>query len=226
MWEGKIMIYNMVKKDFILVKKYLALILVFAILGPIFIINQEGLVGGTFISFFITAWFIQYMLFNAISMYEDKYKGSLHLCTTPYTRRSLVRGKYMFVIITFIMSTLIYVGVASLEGVKIPFINMAINLPMITVKDLGISCLIISTLLGIFIPLQYKFGYEKTKYIAWIVTFLSPILLPLILKILASNNIDLQMNSIYLDIVLFLLAFIFGILSMYISTYIYSKKDL
>ena len=220
------MIYNMVKKDFLLVKKYLMLTIIFAILGPIFIVNQEGLVGGTFIGFFITAWFVQYMLFNSISMYEDKYKGSLHLCTTPYTRRSLVKGKYMFIIVTFIISTLIYVGVASLEGITIPFINMTFNLPMITVRDLGMSSLIISALYGIFIPLQYKFGYEKTKYIAWIITFLSPIVLPFILKVMVLNNTDLQISSIYFDLVPFLLAIIIGVISMNISTCIYSKKDL
>lgn len=220
------MIYSIVKKDFILAKKYLMLMLVFAIVGPIFIESKVGFIDGGFLSFFVTAFFIQYMLFNSISMSEYKYKGSLHLCITPYTRKLLVRGKYLFIIITFIMSTLIYLGLASLGTINVPILEMVISLPMITVKDVGISFLIISSLFGVFIPLQYRFGYEKTKYIAAVFTFISPFILPKIVYIVQSKNMGLSNNSIYLDIVPFVLVIIVGVVSMYVSTYIYSKKDL
>ena len=94
------MLLHLVKKDFLLSKKYWIVLLVAAILLPVFI--QTKLVsGGEFLSFSLSTLYIVFLLFSTVSMMEDKYKGAALLCTTPYTRNALVKlywlwlsGKY------------------------------------------------------------------------------------------------------------------------------------
>ncbi|MTI67866.1 MAG: ABC-2 transporter permease [Firmicutes bacterium] len=218
------MVFNIVKKDFLLAKKYLPLMFIFAVIGPIYIERIVGFIGGGFLSFFITAFFIQFLLFNSISMSEYKYKGALYLCATPYTRTVIVKGTYLFILTVFIISSLIYTAIASFTPTNIPLINM-VNLPVPNIWTVGISFFIITTFFGIMIPLQYQFGYENTKYMAMIFTFVTPFILPKIVEAMQSN-INLTPNSLYWSIAAYIFSLLIGLISMLISTHIYSKKDL
>jgi ABC-2 type transport system permease protein len=91
------MLFNLVKKDFILAKKYLLLLIAIAVVVQIFITIKVNFSSGGFLGFFITVLYFEFMLFNTVSMLEDKYKGSALLCTTPYTRNTLVKAKYLFI---------------------------------------------------------------------------------------------------------------------------------
>lgn len=95
------MLLHIVKKDFILAKKNLLIMLVSAVVNPLFIYSRLRFTSASFASFLITVLFIEYNLFNMVAMQEDKYKGSVLLCTTPYTRNSVIKTKYLFILVIF-----------------------------------------------------------------------------------------------------------------------------
>lgn len=211
------MLFNLVKKDLILAKKYLAILFVFSIIAPIFIEMKTEFMSGGFLGFFITALFTQYMLFNTVSMMEHKSKGSVLLCATPYTRKALVKAKYLFILVIFICNCLIY---------TVTFYFIPTGIPMLNASIFGISLLILVTIFGAVIPLQYQFGYEETKYISWFFVFISPFVLPIIIKLLKSNNISPKFSFPFGNLFLYFLALIIGLVSMVMSIRIYSKKNL
>lgn len=211
------MLFNLVKKDLILAKKYLIIMIIFAIGAPVFIETKTNFISGGFLGFLITALWIQYMLFNAVSMSEDKSKGSVLLCATPYTRKTLVKAKYLFILVIFACTCILY-AVTSLYA--------PIDIPMLNISTSGISLLIIMTFFGIIIPLQYQFGYEKTKNISMLFVFISPFVFPKIVMLLKSSNISFQNMIFSSNLFSYFLTLVIGFLSMIISIHIYSKKSL
>lgn len=215
------MLLNLVKKDLLLAKNYLIFMILLAIGGPIFIEMKIGSMSGGFISFFIIVLFVEYMLFSTVSLAEDKYKGASLLCATPYTRNALVKARYLFVLLIFICCYIIYTMTAVLAPV---------HLEMLNISAFGVSFLFLTIYFGVVIPAQYRFGYEKIKYISFFIIFLSPFILPGIAEWWHSNNISLQITfpypQIIQDLVPSAIALVIGFVSMLISINIYSRKDL
>lgn len=211
------LLFNLVKKDFILAQKYLIIMFVFAIVAPIFIETKTDFISGGFLGLSITAFFTVFMLLNTVLMQEDKSKGSILLCTTPYTRKSLVKGKYLFILVIFILTSIIYSATSF-------FTN--IGMPSLSISNLGITLLIVIGFFGSIIPLQYKYGHEKTQYISFGFVFILPFALPYTIQFLQSRNISLQINLPFGELLPYLIAITIGFISMAISTKIYSKKNL
>lgn len=216
------MLFHLVKKDFILAKKYLLFMLVFAVIGPMFIYSKLGFDNGSFTSFLITVLFTEYILFNMVSMQEDKYRGSALLCTTPHTRNGVIKAKYLFVLVIFIGCFLLFnLAVA---------IGSSTGLARLNINSIGIALLIISVFFGILIPIQTKFGYEKTKYIFFILIFLTPFILPTIIEWYQSMNFNINFHLPLPQTVMVWMPFVISIfiilISMIISITIFSKKNL
>lgn len=211
------MLFNLVKKDLLLAKKYLLILLVFSIAGPIFIEMKSFYISKGFLGLFLTALFTQYMLFNTISNLEDKSKGSALLCATPYTRNALVKAKYLLIFVIFVYNCAIYTVISFIMPSGILIRN---------ISTVGISFLIITVYFGIFIPLQYRYGYEKTKYISLFLVFISPFVLSYIVKLLQSGNINFNIGLPFGSLLPYLLALVIGFVSMIVSIRIYSRKDL
>lgn len=215
------MLLSLVKKDFILIKKYWIFLVVISVAVPIFITVKADFSSGGFLSFFTTVIFLEYMLFGTVSIAEDKYKGSALLCATPYTRNALVKAKYIFIFAIFICIYIIYTITAFVTPIGIE------NLSFFT---LGISLLIITVYFGISIPMQYKYGYEKTKYISMFIVFISPFIIPTIIKWLQTKNFNLHVSiplpQVIENLLIYFLVLLIGFVSMLISINIYSKKEL
>jgi ABC-2 type transport system permease protein len=195
--------------------------LIFAIVAPIFINSKLGLSNGSFISFLITVLFVEYILFNMISLQEDKYKGSALLCITPHTRNGVIKAKYLFILVIFIACFLLYNLAAT--------IGASYGLTRLSIYSVGVALLIISVFFGILIPVQTKFGYEKTKYIFLIMIFLTPFMLPTIIEWYQTNNIfniDLPIHESIKVWIPFVIAVLMASISMVISIRIFSKKNL
>lgn len=218
------MLFHLVKKDFILAKKYLWFMLIFAVIGPIFIYSRTGFNNGSAISFFITVLFVEFILYNMTSMAEEKYKGAALLCTTPHTRNGVIKAKYLFVLVIFIGCFILY-NLATVIGASV-------GIERLNTSSIGASLLIISIFYGILIPVQIKFGYEKTRFIFFIVIFLTPFVLPYIIQYYQSANlyvnfhVEATVPKILNDWFTFVLSLIIGLISMLISTHIFSKKNL
>lgn len=212
------MILNLVKKDFLLVKKSLLFMAAAAFGFPIYLSTS---IRAGFLIFLLTTLIIQYVMFSSVSAIEYKYKGSALLCATPYTRNALVIAKYLFILTIFIGSYMIYTIAALLFPGTVVMLNFSM---------FGMSLLIMAIVMGIMIPAQYRFGYQKSKFIYMMFFFITPIGLPVIAKWLQTNPVSLQFQlplpHIVQEVVPYLLTLLIGLISMRISTNIYSKEDL
>ncbi|MFT5872596.1 MAG: ABC-2 type transport system permease protein [Clostridium sp.] len=213
------MLFNLVRKDFILVKKYLVVLIIIAIGVPIFTTASVNLSSAGFLGFFIATLYNENFLFATVSVAEEKYKGSALLCAIPYTRKTLVKAKYMSVLVIFISTYIIYTITAFVVPMGIDQLN---------IFTLGLALLIITIFWGFIIPAQYKFGYEKTKYISIVIIFISIAAVPNILEWLNAEDISLQiaLPQVIQNLLPYFLTLLIGFISMSISIYIYSKKDL
>lgn len=212
------MVLNLVKKDFLLVKKNLLFMAAAAFGFPIYL---SASIQAGFLIFLLTTLIIQYVLFSSVSAVEYKYKGSALLCATPYTRNALVIAKYVFNVAVFIGCYILYTGAALLfPGIVV----------MLDVSMFGMSLFIMTVVFGILIPAQYRFGYQKSKYIYMAFFFITPILLPVLAKWLQTNPVNLEIQLPFPhwieSLFPYLLAMLIGFISIRISINIYSREDL
>ena len=85
---------------------------------------------------------------------------------------------------------------------------------------------VISVFIGIYLPVQYKFGYEKTKF-AFAVIMASPFILPQLLRM---NKLDLVFFFDYSPILIYagviLISLVVLAISAFLSMKFYDKADL
>lgn len=213
------MIYHLVKKDLFLAKKYWIVLFIAALVLPVFI-QTKLLAGSEFLSFFLSTLFIVYLLFNSVSMAEDKFRGAAYLCATPYTRNKLVLSKYVLIVLLFGGCFILYMLTALLSPIEMRFLNL---------YDIGLAMLILHIAFGIIIPVQYRFGYEKSKYIFFFMIFLTPFVMPNVVKVLQNNNIDfaaIPISQPMQGLLFVLLACAVGAISLSLSSRIYASHDL
>ncbi|WP_213527941.1 ABC-2 transporter permease [Paenibacillus sp. J31TS4] len=214
------MLIPLLKKDFLLAKKYWVIMMIAAIVFPVFI-QTKLILGEVFLSFFLSTLYIVFLLFSTVSMVEEKYRGAALLCTTPYTRKALVKSKYLFIISIFVGCYIFYTLTVLLSPIKIGMLDL---------YDIGRTFLIITAVFGIAIPVQYRFGYEKTRYIFFFFIFVTPFILPNIMKLLQNNESTVRDLISFPGPILGLLlvgaALVIGGISLNLSIQIYSKKDL
>jgi len=212
------MLLHLVKKDFLLVKKYLPLMMILPFVIPIFIMIQSSQFLGLS-AFLLSVIYTVFMLYQYVLMAEMKYpKAETLLCATPYSRSILVKSRYAFLLLSFA-----YCGVAySVLAFFSPKINF------LTPSSYLITMLISVILFGVYTPVQYRLGFEKTKYFFMIVIMVSPFLLALLIK----SNVKLDFTGLsaipifvrYLIPIVAIIAILF--ISINISIKIYSKKEL
>jgi len=213
--------FNLLKKDFMIIKNFWPFLIIFSILGPIFINYQTRGFDSSFISFIITIIFLEFILYGSVSRLEEKDKGCILLTTMPYSRSDIVKSKYLFVVSIFIIAYVLYILAALI---------MPIEMSLLSINSILISFLVISICFGIYIPIQYKYGTEKTKYISSCLVLISPLSLPSIVKWIQSENIGLDIINRVPDVVKYIIIVFLSLsiltLSTKVSVNIYSKKDL
>ncbi|MFB6587818.1 ABC-2 transporter permease [Bacillus thuringiensis] len=204
-----------------LVKKYFLILLVFAASAPIYLSTQLQLNDGGLVSFLLTVILMEYILFGTVSKFEDQYKGAALLCATPYTRSAFVKAKYLFLFVIFICASIIRVIISLIAPSGIE--NLSTN-------ALGITFLTLSILFGILFPVQFKFGYDKTKIISLLTAFLIPFVAPTLIRGLQSSHINFKIIFPFSPTVLTwmpcFISIVIGLISMLLSLKIYAKKDL
>ncbi|MBZ9685616.1 ABC-2 transporter permease [Clostridium estertheticum] len=212
------MLLHLVKKDFLLVKKYLPLFVILPFVMPVIIMIQVSQLLGLS-AFVISVIYDVFMLYQYVVMAEMKYpKAEALLCATPYSRSTLVKARYAFLLLIFAYCCVAY-NVLALIFVKIEYLTPASYL---------IALLISVILFGVYAPVQYKLGFEKTKYFFIIVIMGTPFVIPFLMK--ANIKIDftglsaLPMFVQYLIPIVAIIAILF--ISMNVSIKIYSKKEL
>lgn len=219
------MLISALEKNFIIAKKYMLFLLIGSFALPLFTASRlNGTVGSSAgaMGFIVSVIFIQFMIYSSIALIETKYnKAQLLMCALPYSRKTLVQSKYCFNIIVFLVCTLAYIILANVSNTRIGDVNiMAITQ----------SFFLVNLFFAFIIPLEYKFGYEKTKYISFLIMYATPFLIGLLSKNISDGKVNFdfieQMPKSQFMLALYVITFIIIYISYKISVHIFSNKDL
>lgn len=212
------MLFHLVKKDFLIIKKYVLLMLVVAILIPPFLLWRVPEYAGS-ISFILEVIFAVFMLLQYISQKENQYpKAATLLCSTPYPRKLVVLSKYVFYLIIYAACCLIF----WLESLVFD------NLGGFHFEMVILTFLVITIFFSIYLPVQYKLGYEKTKFAFSIIIVASPFVLPQLIKMKSNVNLNLfnELSPFFLYGGVLLVSIILLMLSVCLSVRFYCNTDL
>ena len=191
-----------------------------AIAVPLFVAWRVPEIGGV-ISFIYTVVFTELIICQSVSAEESKYpKSAALLCSVPYQRSTFVKAKYVFFLLLFAYCYVVYT-------------LMALVVPGIGAIDLSIvlSVLLVGVILyGVYLPLYFKYGAEKTKFFFMICIFTISFGSPILYQYFANANIDFSMlasiPTLTKNVVLALASIIVWGVSQWVSIRIFSKKDL
>ncbi|WP_146552688.1 ABC-2 transporter permease [Rummeliibacillus sp. SL167] len=215
------MLINLVFKDFLLVKKHLLFLFLFTIFLPIYVTSQLNVPNKGFIVFFTLVIMLEYGLYSQVSKIEDSSKGAAFICATPYTRKSFVESKYLFLLIVFMFVVVIQM----ITSFLVPAVADGI-----TISNIGGTFLAVSITFSILIPLQFKFGFDNIKIILYSFIILTPFIFPTIMRWFESHNFKFSFNlSLPYHAQLWIpyfLAVMIAFISVHLSIHIFSEKDL
>ena len=172
---------------------------------------------GTF-GFILSVIFSIFMLLQYVSLKEHQFpKAAMLLCAAPFSRSIMVLSKYIFCIVIYVACCIIF----GIETLLIPGLGTS------GMELFILMFFVTSVFIGIYLPIQYKLGYEKTKFAFAVIIIASPFILPMLMR-MDTVNLDFFV-SIPVYIVyggVFAGGFIFLVLSSMLSIKIYNETDL
>lgn len=211
------MLFHLIKKDVLIIKKYVLIMFAAAVLIPPFMLWRAPQYTGV-LGFMLSVVFCVFMLLQYVSMKEYQFpKAATLLCATPYSRRMIVLSKYIFCMVTYLSCCVIY----GIETFIIP------GLGSCDIKLFILMFFLTSVFIGIYLPVQYKLGYEKTKFAFVVVIMAFPFILPQLMKM---ENVNLDFLSLFSPFLAYggitLLSLGIYIVSTFLSMRFYSSVDL
>ena len=166
------MLFHLVKKEFLIVKKYVLIMLIAAILIPPVMRWRTPEFAGTF-GFILSVIFSIFMLLQYVSLKEYQFpKAAMLLCATPFSRSIMVLSKYIFCIVIYVACCIIF----GIETLLIPGLGTS------GMELFILMFFVTSVFIGIYLPIQYKLGYEKTKFAFAVIIIASPFILPMLMR--------------------------------------------
>lgn len=209
--------HGLIQKDLYSLKGSLKSILLIMIVFGVIFIPQAG--GISFIA--VTVFMMSSLVISTISM-DDFVKWDKYALTLPLSRKDIVRSKYELLLLLSITGAVIGLAVTAVY-------NIAVNQASVEeILMMGIMMVAISiALLGIVMPVIYKFGVEKARILMMACIFL-PIVLILGLVYAAENlGINLpEVSNLLLVVTTIIISAAVLLLSYFVSLKIYSKTDL
>ena len=113
------MLFHLVKKEFLIVKKYVLIMLIAAILIPPVMRWRTPEFAGTF-GFILSVIFSIFMLLQYVSLKEHQFpKAAMLLCAAPFSRSIMVLSKYIFCIVIYVACCIIF-GIDEYSAVAEP----------------------------------------------------------------------------------------------------------
>ncbi len=213
------MMLQLLKKDFLLTGKYVLLAAAICVFYPVFVLwqledtlpAQAGTIGFLLMTFF-SILFVLLQAFQKEAMYP---KSAAFLCALPYSRRDLVLEKYMFFLIIYLGCCLIY----RCETLLIPALGS------FGFSEASLMCAAVSLILGLYLPVHYRFGYENTKYFFLFAIMITCFCVPMLVKYLPSSWLALPAGPLF-PLTLFLISGLFLAVSASLAIHFYQKVDL
>ena len=216
------MLLHLIKKDILLAKAIVIWAMLFIIAIPLFFKTVIPF-PADLLSFLYMVVFAEIILLQNISAYEAKSpKASALLCAAPYTRRAVVQAKYVFFALLFALCYIIHT-----------FFSLLIDSSHILNLTSVLVVLLCGVLIhGIFVPIEFKFGNVKTRFIFMITILLFSMWPAIFANFLGGVDFSKIVDSIasipiiVTQVTLILLSILFFLVSMAISIKIFSSKEL
>ena len=219
------MYLSLLRKDLLIVKKYILLTFLLIIVYSIMFLSSDGVKMGLAPLTMSYLWAL-YLLMQTLASSDAKYsKAEAVICATPYSRKAIVVSRYIFSFSIYVVVLIVYILMSLL-------INGVISL---TFVDATLALLVGNIMLGITQPLTYRFGGEKARYIIVTLILLATIGIQSAFFIVQSassiffDEIDyssfLKMPTALIGVILLLLTVIVVTISAFISVSIYKKKE-
>ncbi len=205
-------------KDFLTVKQQLRIMLLLLIFYLIFGITTNN----------SSALWTMFMVISAMlpittMAYDEKANWDKYALSLPVSRKTIVLSKYLFGIILTLLSMIIAIPFTALMAYLSPEIEISILTTIVSIGD------IIPIFLAVVLPIFFKFGTEKGRFVMMIVFFI-PVLVIIYLAKTFGTNLDefpLFRPEILeiLPYALPVLAFLLLLVSYRISLRIYCHKE-
>ena len=184
---------TLIKKDFMLLKKYVLFIIVIVFALPAAFAsksNEVNIVQST-LAFAFEVIYSEFLICRYLAMKEYQYpKTASFLCTLPYTRNMQVASKYLIYFIVFVFCCAAY-------WIDTLFVPNLIKLS----SELVIPVLFAASILySVYMPVQYQFGYDKSKLIFMFLLIAFPLLIAnantiMIMEILSKITFPIMLIS-------------------------------
>lgn len=205
---------GLVIKDLLNLRKYLKTLFLFLILYS-FISYSNG---NTVLLMLVVSLLATMMV--TTSMTEDEsVQWNRFALATPISRKTLVNSKHLLLILLLILGIIPATGLAYI----IMYIKGTLNLEEIGLTSYG--ALAISILyIGVSIPLIYKYGVEKMRFLTFIMVGI-PVVIGFILEAVSITLPNREQLMILLKVSPILLVLLL-LASSKISYNIYRKKDI
>jgi hypothetical protein len=169
---------GLLEKDLRLMISRKQSILIFIVASIFVAFTMEG----SFVVSYLT------MLFTVIAIstlsYDEYDNGFAFLMTLPFSRKTYVREKYIFTlfaeITAWIVSVILYYAVNMIKGVRLDLLSEAPVLLMYLPLLFLMACMML--------PIQFRFGAEKSRTAYFIVIGGLAVLLFIVFKLIGSGD--------------------------------------
>lgn len=169
---------GLLEKDLRLMISRKQSILIFIIASLFVAFTMEG----SFVVSYLT------MLFTVIAIstlsYDEYDNGFAFLMTLPFSRKTYVREKYIFTLLAeitaWIVSVILYYAVNMIKGVRLDLLSEAPVLLMYLPLLFLMACMML--------PIQFRFGAEKSRTAYFIVIGGLAVLLFIVFKLIGSGD--------------------------------------
>lgn len=217
------MVANLVRKDFLLVKKMAAAFLAVSILVPIILmVNAAQMAGIEIISCLYMVILTEILFMQSVATEEEKSpKAVALLCAAPYSQKSYIIARYLCYLIFYGASLAIYSVIAAVYP-RFNFLNVTEALTVF---------LISTVLYGIYTPIMIKYGATKGQLVisaAILLVSMGPTFLVRLFHPDLHHIIEFLQGSSNLmtAIVVGISGVVIFTLSMILSIRIFSRKEL
>jgi ABC-2 type transport system permease protein len=214
------LILQLVKKDFLLAKQQVLLMLLLGVVIPLWVTWLVEYSAGVF-AFIFSVIFTELLILQYVAGVEAKYpKAAALLHCAPYSRRAFVLGKYVFFLSVFAYCAAAFVAI----GAALPRVG--------TIGPTAILAVLLCAVIiyGVYLPLQFKLGFEKTRFFFMIAIIVLTWGTALFIANISAIQIDLAFLATIpifaVNLLLLLASAIVLYLSVTASIKIYSGKEL
>jgi len=207
---------GLIKKDFMMVKKQL--LIVVALMAFYCIVLGNGRTADYQIGLF-SGYLVAFMAVLPISMlaYDEKNKWGKYAAALPVSRNQQVISKYIILMVLVLIAIIVFVALVFITGTS--FANISTQLAITFSTALIMSSIIMA--------LAYKFGTSKARFVFFGMIFV----IMLVMAKSMTGNTDINMEQQFVkphgfEIMCITFGLLIYIASCCISMYLFSKKDL